>query len=441
MEKLAIIMTSEYPFGKSEFFFANELPYLLRHFDKIAILTRNRDGTQPRPVPDGVEVHRFTRLGLAGRLRYFCVPFLKEFWRELVVLRRGGEAKLSISLVRNLISFIVHGLHMRRILEQILAQHGKLQNGEGVVLYAYWMEFPVYAALRLKQADPALKVICRAHGCDLYWERHPFPYLPLRTYIADHIDAAYFISEQGLDYFMRKNHVRNPGQLKLARLGVKAGKSVAKASSDGVFRVLSCSYAVRVKRVDLIIRSLTLVKDFAVEWTHIGDGSELAELKSLAARLFQGCANITYEFKGFLSNEMVYDYYQSHCVDMLINLSSSEGLPVSMMEAVAFGVPVLATAVGGVPEIVNQRNGALLPLEVKPAEVARAIVKMRNLSDQETRALRENARETWRKSYDADRNYEAFTEDVLDVAGFARPGKDPAPTDAAPARSRSLTSR
>jgi glycosyltransferase involved in cell wall biosynthesis len=281
------------------------------------------------------------------------------------------------------------------------------------------MEFPAYAALRLKQVFPDVKVICRAHGCDLYWERHSLPYLPLRKYIADHVNAAYFISEQGRDYFMRKNHLNNDGSLKVAKLGVKGAKVMAKASSDGVFRILSCSHAVRVKRVDLIIKALACIYDFDVEWTHIGDGTDLPDLKAKASRLFQERANIKHEFKGFLPNAMVYEYYQNNCVDVLINLSSSEGLPVSMMEAFAFGVPVLATAVGGVPEIVNESNGALLPPEVTPQEAASAIVKMRGLSSEEMRTLKNNAYETWRKSYDADANYESFAQNVLDVSGLA----------------------
>jgi len=156
-----------------------------------------------------------------------------------------------------------------------------------------------------------------------------------------------------------------------------------------------------------------------VEWTHIGDGPELPELKSMASRLFQGRANIRHAFQGFLPNGMVYEYYQNHCVDALVNVSSSEGLPVSMMEAFAFGVPVLATAVGGVPEIVNERNGMLLPPEATPEEVAGAIVKMRGLSGGEFRALKENAYETWRRSYNAGVNFENFAEDVLEVSGLA----------------------
>lgn len=47
--------------------------------------------------------------------------------------------------------------------------------------------------------------------------------------------------------------------------------------------------------------------------------------------------------------------------DGFVLASSNEGLPVALMEAVALGLPVVATEVGGVPEIVDATNGVLVP--------------------------------------------------------------------------------
>jgi len=48
-----------------------------------------------------------------------------------------------------------------------------------------------------------------------------------------------------------------------------------------------------------------------------------------------------------LPHNDVLNYYASNPVDVFINTSSSEGLPVSIMEAMSFGIPVIATNVGG----------------------------------------------------------------------------------------------
>lgn len=47
-------------------------------------------------------------------------------------------------------------------------------------------------------------------------------------------------------------------------------------------------------------------------------------------------------------------------IDWFISLSSSEGLPISICEALSYGVPVIATDVGGVSEVVTSDVGILL---------------------------------------------------------------------------------
>lgn len=65
--------------------------------------------------------------------------------------------------------------------------------------------------------------------------------------------------------------------------------------------------------------------------------------------------------------------------DLLVSSSLWEGFPISMIEAAASGLPVVATSVGGVPEIVlDERSGVLVPPR-RPTDLANAI--HRTLSD------------------------------------------------------------
>lgn len=57
--------------------------------------------------------------------------------------------------------------------------------------------------------------------------------------------------------------------------------------------------------------------------------------------------------------DKIADYYQ--ILDLLVLPSLSEGLPNTVLEAMTFGIPVLATSVGGVPEIIENGNGVLVP--------------------------------------------------------------------------------
>ena len=70
-------------------------------------------------------------------------------------------------------------------------------------------------------------------------------------------------------------------------------------------------------------------------------------------------------------------------VRCFINVSSSEGIPVSIMEVMSFGIPVIGTNVGGVSELVNQENGHLLSANPAAQEIVSVIEKFQQLSNED----------------------------------------------------------
>ena len=62
--------------------------------------------------------------------------------------------------------------------------------------------------------------------------------------------------------------------------------------------------------------------------------------------------------------------------DIFVQPSRSEGLPLSVLEAMAMGLPIIATSVGGIPEAIRSgENGLLIPSE-SPQELALALVRV-----------------------------------------------------------------
>ena len=105
----------------------------------------------------------------------------------------------------------------------------------------------------------------------------------------------------------------------------------------------------------VFLQALTLLKKRMVKIKAllIGDGSE-------KERLIEYCHDhelIDYViFTGYQEN--IANYYQ--IMDLLVIPSFSEGLPNVLLEAMAMGIPVVATAVGGITEVVEKTSGELV---------------------------------------------------------------------------------
>lgn len=92
-------------------------------------------------------------------------------------------------------------------------------------------------------------------------------------------------------------------------------------------------------------------------------------------------------------------------MNLFVNVSTTEGIPVSIMEALSFGVPVIATKVGGVPEIIEDgENGFLLAAEISAADVARKISDYNSMSSEAKVTMANNARRIWNEKFNADKN-------------------------------------
>lgn len=105
----------------------------------------------------------------------------------------------------------------------------------------------------------------------------------------------------------------------------------------------------------------------------VGDGPESKPLEAAAAALGLGDRVI---FAGQVNNVQAY----FAAADVLVNPSHSEGSPYVLLEAMAAGLPIVATAVGGVPEMVENNETALLVSASDPHAMADAIARM--LSDE-----------------------------------------------------------
>jgi glycosyltransferase involved in cell wall biosynthesis len=134
-------------------------------------------------------------------------------------------------------------------------------------------------------------------------------------------------------------------------------------------RILSVGRLAFPKSFSTLLRALAIVEAGTFHAAIAGDGPQRQQLEGEIAAL--GLANAV-QLLGTRSD--VADLLADS--DLFVLSSRSECLPMSVIEAMAAGLPVVASAVGGVPELVEQgRTGILVPPD-DPALLAAAIARL-----------------------------------------------------------------
>jgi glycosyltransferase involved in cell wall biosynthesis len=133
----------------------------------------------------------------------------------------------------------------------------------------------------------------------------------------------------------------------------------------------------REKRVDVLLRAFAELKahkksagkDFQL--LLVGDGRKRSELEGLVSELKLGGVR----FMGALPHDKVADVMNT--ADVFVLCSAFEGSPTVIKEALACGLPVVATKVGDIPKIVTPGStGELVAPDAKPREIAKAANKV-----------------------------------------------------------------
>lgn len=405
-----LLLTANFPFGAGEEFLETEIMYLAQQFDvTIAPLSQHSDLDNRRSLPAGVVVHTnvFDTLPVGAiKTLMWSLNHSGDAAKVIqIVLRECRRLRCRPTLLRELLRFITLGMRLSDILADIYT----LQKVD--IVYSYWLSAGALAGALLRKRGVARLAISRAHGGDLYHERSSLGLLPGQAPTVSRLDKIFCISKHGFDYLAeRYPHLRH--KIELSRLGVRPAPVRNKPSQGDRLHVVSCAYLSPVKRIDLLVKALAQCK-IPVTWTHLGGGKLESEIRALAEALPD---NVKWQITGPVSNGRILQFYQENPVDLFINVSASEGLPVSIMEALSYGIPVAATDVGGNNELVfPSKNGVLWPADVTPRDICQTLLDFSRLSPSQRQALREAAWQTWADHVNADVQYPHFMEYLLSL--------------------------
>ncbi len=403
--KKIILLTATYPYDTGESFIENEIEVITKYCDKLIVIPMKNSKKSSHRLNgiNGVEIIKLN----SGLLDYIFaavkVLISRNVRREIDRIKKQG--KLNVYTLLSIVCFYCKGETKIKKLSEILENDLK---GENNLIYSYWSGTPAYVAAGIKRRYPKCCCVTRAHGYDIYQENLAPYYIPFKDDTFATMQAIFSASIRGCEYLQRKfPNIKE--KIFKSYLGTM-DYGINPDRREGIFRIVSCSNVIAIKRIDRIINSLSLMKH-EITWEHYGDGPLMDDMIALAAKLPK---NIKYEFKGRCSNKELMKIYARKHIDLFINVSESEGLPVSIMEACSFGIPIIATDVGGNREIVQDGgNGYLLPETCSVADIAKLINRFISLPMQDVLLMRSNARKIWENNFMAKKNYEDFFQLLL----------------------------
>ena len=408
--KKLLVLANAFPYGVWETYMETEETYYSL-FDKVwigSLQIRKEHLKSKRKLKCGASVIPVPyRSKLFYLLNSFSVLADKELYKELAALKKSG--RLSLSRIVDLFVFLSRAHHEARVIDRAMKNVDK----SDLMIYSYRFEYQPYVALLLKKKWKTTQpIVCRAHGYDIYEERHPSNYIPLRKHILNHIDYLFPCSQYGVEY-AKERYGKVKAVIECKYLGTTDHGEREVDPSRKPFKLVSCSNVIQVKRLEKIVNALSFIKDREIEWTHYGDGPLLNTIKQMAAEKLG--SNIKTSFPGNVDNSDLLKTYAEKDYHLLLNVSASEGLPVSIMEAMSFGIPCAATNVGGTSEILCDDNGFLLEADVDDKTIAETIKTVSQLPDDAYLRLRKKARAAWNQKFNSETNYASFLNGLMNL--------------------------
>ncbi|MEA2482657.1 MAG: hypothetical protein QOC55_604 [Thermoleophilaceae bacterium] len=197
-------------------------------------------------------------------------------------------------------------------------------------------------------------------------------------------------------------------QVRMLRLGVDLDRFHYRApEARDRLRVLNVAQLVPRKGQAHLLEAIARLRENAVdiELTVVGGGEERARLEAQAGELGIG-DRVT--FRGALGQDDVLAAYRD--ADVFCLTSYAEGQPVVVMEAMASGLPVVATRVAGTPELVADGQTGLLVDAGAPDQVAAALGRLAGDED-----LRQRLSRAGRERIEAEHDFHRLVAGLHDL--------------------------
>jgi glycosyltransferase involved in cell wall biosynthesis len=283
-------------------------------------------------------------------------------------------------------------------------------------VHAHWATHPTLAAW----------VVCSLTGIGYSFTTHAHDLYVDRAMLKEKVDAARFVvTISDFNRALLEGHCgpATGDKVHVVRCGVDLSAFAPRPRAPPVVPTFACVAALReYKGHDVLLDACRMLRDrgMPVRVVLIGDGPLRRHLEARIAR--ERLGGIV-DLLGALPHQRIPELLATTTAMVLPSVRARdgqmEGIPVALMEAMAAGVPVVATGLSGVPELVEHGVSGLLVPERDAAALALAMERLAADPALGER-LAEGARATIRKRFDRRRNVAAL-EQLLDHARGGAP--------------------
>ena len=391
------LFTSNYPYGNSEPFIDNEINHLSKRFNKIYVFSFKEKTQLEKTLPNNVELVSLSKV-------YHRRKILKSNF--LITIKVIFQEINANGLFKSNLTFKISNFLRLLSISDSLATWFEKYNLDNFINYSYWLDDWATVLSILKRKNIISAFICRAHGFDLYNYRTKYKVINYRRFQLENVNKVVTVSKDGCSY-LKMAYMKYSDKFFHSYLGTNDyGLSIYRPSKK--LKILTISRLVPLKRINLLVQILNNIT-IDLEWVHFGDGELKNELKNNIKLLPK---NISVELRGRRENKEMMNFIKNNHFDVFINISEFEGLPVSIMEAISFGIPVFATNAGGTNEIVNSRTGKLFDVNLNKMDLSNSLNNFFK-TKYSKEDFRLKVRKYWKENFDSNKNYKKFIDRFL----------------------------
>ncbi len=415
MKPKMYLITKEFPYGHGEESFVKpEYPYLCQKFDVTIIATEVKEDEYFQNKD--VKAYRIPAVQKFSDKLFSLLNFLgkKDCHIEIAAIIKDRK-----QIVKRIYRALMFGTAAETFYRR-LKKTVKLNKDTEALFYFYWFDYKCFGLSMHKDKFSGIQMIARTHGYDLYDERELYGKQFFKPQMDAKLERLIFAAQYAKDYYLGRYQKKESGKYPVYRLGVSDKQMTCKQRKEGLdkdlFLLVSCSHVISIKRIDRIIDGLSQITDSKIRWIHLGGGNQLTQLKERAQDKLGEKKNVEYYFSGAVANDKVLQFYKENYVSCFITTTETEGgSPVSIQEALSFGIPIIATGIGELPQMVKG-NGFLLSDNPTEAQVGQAIERMAGIyGTEEYFSMCQASLTIFEEKFNAENN---FTELMWELVGL-----------------------